>query len=155
MSDVRQQALIEAPPQVVWELITDVDRHPEWWPDMIDVECDGLEAGCEYRAVEQMPVLKAERRFLVEELDECSRFRINCLSTGTYVDFTLTEARGNTFVEGNVGMNPASLRYRVVDAITGRRYFTRWLQRSLGAMKEIAASRAGATSGTTRSSVRE
>jgi hypothetical protein len=30
MSEVRQQVLIEAPPEVVWELITDVNRHPEW-----------------------------------------------------------------------------------------------------------------------------
>jgi uncharacterized protein YndB with AHSA1/START domain len=30
MSEVRQQILIEASPRAVWELITDVDRHPEW-----------------------------------------------------------------------------------------------------------------------------
>jgi Polyketide cyclase / dehydrase and lipid transport len=151
MSEVRQEVLIEAPPEVVWGLITDVDRHQEWWPDMIDVECEGLEAGCDYRMVERMPAWNAERRLLVEELDDCSKFRIRCLNTGTFVDFTLTEARGNTFVEGSAGMNPASLRYRVVDAITGRRYFTRWLQRSLEAMKQIATTRAAAASRTTPS----
>jgi ribosome-associated toxin RatA of RatAB toxin-antitoxin module len=39
MSEVRQQVLIEASPEVVWELITDVNRHPEWWPDVEEVHC--------------------------------------------------------------------------------------------------------------------
>jgi uncharacterized protein YndB with AHSA1/START domain len=40
MSEVRQQVLIEAPPEVVWELITDLNRHPEWWPDVSDAFVD-------------------------------------------------------------------------------------------------------------------
>jgi Polyketide cyclase / dehydrase and lipid transport len=34
----RQQAFIEAPIEVVWELIADVDNHPDWWPKFIAVE---------------------------------------------------------------------------------------------------------------------
>jgi uncharacterized protein YndB with AHSA1/START domain len=35
LSQVRRQILIEAPPRAVWELITDLERHPEWWPDVV------------------------------------------------------------------------------------------------------------------------
>ena len=40
VSEVRQQGLIGAPPNVVWEVIVDVDRHPKWWPGAIEVECE-------------------------------------------------------------------------------------------------------------------
>jgi hypothetical protein len=43
VSDCRQQAWIEAPVEVVWDLIADVNRHLEWWPRVVDVQCDGLE----------------------------------------------------------------------------------------------------------------
>ena len=40
----RRQAFIEAPVPVVWELIADIENHPEWWPRVIDVECDAMPA---------------------------------------------------------------------------------------------------------------
>jgi uncharacterized protein YndB with AHSA1/START domain len=55
-SEVRQQILIEAPPRMVWELITDVDRHPEWWPDVKEVQCDDFHEGCTYREVIKVPL---------------------------------------------------------------------------------------------------
>ena len=51
MSLCRQQAFIDAPPEVVWNLLSDIDRHAEWWPGFVEVECDRLETGCEYRQV--------------------------------------------------------------------------------------------------------
>ncbi len=58
MSEARQQAFIDAPIGVVWELLEDVDRHPEWWPRVVEVECEGLETGCTYREVFRGPVGK-------------------------------------------------------------------------------------------------
>ena len=51
MSLCRQQAFIDAPPEVVWNLLSDIDRHAEWWRGFVEVECDRLETGCEYRQV--------------------------------------------------------------------------------------------------------
>jgi uncharacterized protein YndB with AHSA1/START domain len=141
MSEVHQQALIDAPVQVVWELIADVDRHEEWWPDAVEVECEGLEKGCTYRLVEKVPFSTAERRFLVAEMEDCQRYRINCLGTGTFVDLALTEARGGTFVDATAGMEPEKLRYRVFDTVAGKRYFTRWLEQSLEALRRLSAER--------------
>jgi hypothetical protein len=141
MSEVRQQALIEAPPEVVWELITDVNRHPEWWPDVVEVQCDEFHEGCTYRQVEKVPLGTAEREFVVSAADDCQRFRIDCLASGAFVDLGLTEAQGSTFIDAAAGMNPIGFRYKTFDAIAGARYFRQWLQRSLEAMERVAASR--------------
>jgi hypothetical protein len=141
MSEVRQQALIEAPPEVVWELIADVNRHPDWWPDIVEVDCEDFHQGCTYREVKKVPFGTDELNLLVEEADECQRFRINCLKTGSFLDIGLTAAQDGTFVDASAGMDPTGFQYRVFDAIAGRRYFSRWLERSLEAMKRVAASR--------------
>jgi hypothetical protein len=51
VSECRQQIIIEARPKIVWDLLRDVERHDEWWPGMVEVECEGLEAGSTYRQV--------------------------------------------------------------------------------------------------------
>jgi hypothetical protein len=51
MSSYRQQAQLDVPASAVWELVGNVERHPEWWPRVINVQCDGLEEGCSYRQV--------------------------------------------------------------------------------------------------------
>jgi hypothetical protein len=51
-------------------LLEDVDRHPQWWPRVVAVECDGLEAGCTYREVVQTPVGKDEMVLHVDRLDD-------------------------------------------------------------------------------------
>jgi uncharacterized protein YndB with AHSA1/START domain len=35
MSGWRRQAVIDAPIEVVWELVGDPNRHPEWFPRVI------------------------------------------------------------------------------------------------------------------------
>jgi uncharacterized protein YndB with AHSA1/START domain len=47
VSRCRQQTFIAAPREVVWRLIADVERHPDWWPDVIDVDVDQIAQGCE------------------------------------------------------------------------------------------------------------
>ena len=140
MSEVRQQVLIEAPPNVVWALITDVNRHPEWWPDVEEVHCEDFHEGCSYREVIKVPLGTAEREFVVNEATDCQRFRIDCVVSGAFVDLGLTEAQGGTFIDAVAGMNPIGVRYKAFDAIAGGNYFRKWLDRSLEAMKRAAAS---------------
>jgi uncharacterized protein YndB with AHSA1/START domain len=45
MSDSRQQVWIDAPLKVVWELIADINRHPQWWPRVVEVNCEELAVG--------------------------------------------------------------------------------------------------------------
>ena len=142
MSEVRQQVLIEASPEVVWGLITDVNRHPEWWPDVEEVHCEDFHEGCSYREVIKVPLGTAEREFVVNEATDCQRFRIDCVVSGAFVDVGLTEAQGGTFIDAAAGMNPIGVRYKAFDTIAGGSYFRKWLDRSLEAMKRAATSRA-------------
>jgi Polyketide cyclase / dehydrase and lipid transport len=140
MSLCRQQAFIDAPPKVVWNLLSDIDRHQEWWPGFVEVECDGLENGCEYRQVVTDPFGKdAAETFRVEQMEDCEELSIHCLDTGTFVRFVLTEAQGGTFVDGEAGMEPPSVKHRVWDVVAGRRWYRDWLAKSLDSLGRIAA----------------
>jgi uncharacterized protein YndB with AHSA1/START domain len=141
MSDCRRQAYIDAPVRVVWDLIADVDRHPEWWPRVVEIECEELGEGCTYRQVTRTPFGNDDMELRIDALNDCEEFRIRCVNTGTFVRFGLTEARGGTFVDGRMGMDPNGLAYRVFDATAGRIYFRRWLAASLDAMAEAAEKR--------------
>jgi uncharacterized protein YndB with AHSA1/START domain len=145
VSEARQQAYIEAPVEVVWDLLADVDRHPEWWPRVIAVECEGLEPGCTYRQVTQTPVGKDNMKLQVDSMEDCRNLLIRCVNTGTFVHWTLTEAQEGTFVDATFGMEPLKLKYRAFDLALGRRFFRSWLQESLDAMRRVAPERAGAT----------
>jgi uncharacterized protein YndB with AHSA1/START domain len=144
MSEARQQAYIDAPVELVWRLLEDVDRHPEWWPRVVEVECEGLEAGCTYREVVQTPLGKDEMQLRVDRLDDCKELLIRCVNTGTFVQFALTEAQDGTFVDARFGMEPWKLKYRVIDMAIGKRYFRNWLEQSLDAMQRACGDRANA-----------
>jgi Polyketide cyclase / dehydrase and lipid transport len=138
MSECRRQALIDAPIESVWALVRDVNRHPEWWPRVVDVECEGLEEGCSYRQVTESPFGYQELNVVVDRLEEMRELRIRCTDTGTFVDLALAAAGSGTFVEARFGMDPVSARMRVFDAVAGKRYFRRWLEQSLDAMQHAA-----------------
>ena len=142
MSDLRQQTWIEAPVEVVWDLVADVNRHPDWWPRVIEVECEGLEEGCTYREVVQNPFgQEEEMQMRVEGLEDCKELMIRCVNTPTFFHLLLTEAQDGTFVDGRFGMEPRHLQHRVFDLVAGKRYFRRWLEKSLDAMNRAAAER--------------
>jgi polyketide cyclase/dehydrase/lipid transport protein len=145
MSDCRQQVFIDAPPRIVWELISEVERHPEWWPDVVEVQCDeGVAEGCKYREVIKVPLGTGERNFLIEDFDDARRFHITCVDTGAFVDISLAEARGGCFVDALAGVDPKSLGFKVFDAVAGKRYWRRWLEQSLDAIRKISGERAAA-----------
>jgi hypothetical protein len=137
------QAHIDAPLETVWQLLGDPNRHPEWWPTMLEVECAALEEGCRYRGVMKGPFGQEEHELLLERLDGCREVSIQCEGTGVYTRFLLTEARGGVFVEAN------SIGMKVFAVLAGRRYLRGWLERSLDGLKS-AAERAPAAAGGSR-----
>jgi uncharacterized protein YndB with AHSA1/START domain len=150
MSMCRQQTFIEAPVSVVWELIADIENHPEWWPRVVEIECEGLDQGCTYRQVTQTPFGKDEMNLLIEDRDDPRRLHVRCLNTGTFVRFDLTGAQGGTFADGEMGMEPDGLTNRVFDAVAGRRYFGSWLAATMEALEVVARERAGGTADRSR-----
>jgi hypothetical protein len=109
---------------------------------VIDVKCEGLEEGCNYRQLTQTPFGAQELDVVVDRLDELREMRIRCLNTGTFVDLALTRARGGTFVDARFGMEPQSVPMRAFDVVAGKRYFRRWLEQSLSAMERVAREQA-------------
>ena len=138
LSAARRQAFIDAPVERVWELISDVNRHPEWWPKVIDVECEGVEQGCTYRAVMKAPIGTQEMTINVEELTECEHLTIRCIDTGTYVNMALTEAQGGTFLDAEAGMDPQNVVHRTFDTVAGKRYFRSWMAQTCEALQRVA-----------------
>jgi uncharacterized protein YndB with AHSA1/START domain len=134
----RQQVHIEAAPEAIWELVGDPNRHPDWWPDVIEVECADLRQGCRYRGVVKGPFRAEEHELLLERLDECREVSIQCVGTGVTTRFQLTDAQGGTFVEGYFAIEPNSIGQTVVAAVAGRRIMRSWLEQSLANLKRVA-----------------
>jgi len=143
VSDVARQRFIDAPPEVVWKLIADVDRHPEWWPRIVEVHCEGLEEGCTYREVVKAGPREQELEVRVDEMEDCENLVIRCINTGTFVHFSLTPARGGTFIDGRMGMDPKGAGNKVFDLLLGQRYFRNWLEQTVEALDAAACRRAG------------
>ena len=139
MSICRQQAVIEAPVERVWELIGDPNRHPEWWPRVLEVDCEDLSKGCHYRQVTKGPMGTQEDTVIVEELDECREVKIRCLETGTFVRWHLTDARGSTFIDAEFGCDPETLKIRAFDTLVGRRFFRGWMEQALRGLRTATA----------------
>ena len=133
MPESRQQAFIDAPLQLVWELASDPDRQTEWWPDTITFECvDGdFEQGCRVRNVQKMPwpMSDMETTLEVDRMIPRKELVIRCMDIGTYTRAVLTEGQGGTFVEMEAGNDPASMRSKLEMALVGRRLELAWKSR--------------------------
>jgi hypothetical protein len=141
MSVCRSQALINAAPAKVWELVGDPRRHPEWWPRVIEVKGERFDEGTNYAQVTRDPTGRVETFMRVERLEDLREIRMRCMKTGTYARWLLTEAQGDTFVDVEFGMDPLSFGNRLFDATLGKLYFRRWLDESLAALQEISEAR--------------
>jgi uncharacterized protein YndB with AHSA1/START domain len=139
VSAFRRQAHIDAPVRVIWELVSNPNRHPEWIPRVVEIECDEIGQGCTYRRVFKTPVGTDETTFEIEKLDDCHELVVRCLDSGTFNRFVVTEAAGGTFVDLEAGMDPRSPAYKVVDVLTGKRFYRRWTDQTLQALAAAAA----------------
>ena len=126
------------PRETLWELLGNVERHPEWWPRVVGVHCEGLEEGCSYRQVFKSPIGVVETDVSIERLEDCHELTLRCLDTGTYAHWLLAEAQGGTFLDVEFGLDPNTARTRVFDIVAGRRYFRRWLEESIDALRTAA-----------------
>jgi uncharacterized protein YndB with AHSA1/START domain len=141
MSVCRSQALINASPNRIWDLVGDPRRHPEWWPRVIEVRGEHFDEGSNYAQVTKSPTGRIETSMTVERLEDLRQIDMRCTTTGTYARWLLTEAQGDTFVEVEFGMDPTRVGDRVFDATFGKLYFRRWLSQSLAALEQAAEKR--------------
>ncbi len=135
MSSHQQQAFVEAPLHRVWDLVGDPRKHPEWWPRILEVDGARFDEGANYAQVTKTPFGKRATELRIDRLDDLREIEMTCQTTGTKAHWTLTEARGGTFVDVELGVIPTDVGGRVFDTLFGRRYFRRWAEESLVALK--------------------
>jgi hypothetical protein len=139
VSVCRNQALINAPPSRVWELVGDPQRHPQWWPRVIEVRGERFDEGSNYAQVTREPFGEIETIMEIERLDDLRQIHMRCTKTGTYAHWLLTEAQGNTFVEVEFGMDPIRVSDWIADKTFATLYFRRWLSQSLAGLEDAVA----------------
>jgi uncharacterized protein YndB with AHSA1/START domain len=142
----RHQALIDAPVEDVWAVVSDPRTHPEWWPDVVDVRVDTdeplVEGGSYVRSSKLVPFLDAvEAVWVAERLEDLKEARFRCTVSGTWARFTLTPAQGETYVELESGIDPTTLRWRLLNVMSGR-WVKDWIVKVLDALpQEVVARR--------------
>jgi hypothetical protein len=139
MAAWRQQALIDAPLEVVWSLVGDPRRFPEWAGNVVEVTgLAEVSTGAHFQQKSRMLGSSSETTFVIEELEDLHEIRLRCLSSGYYTHWLLTEAGEGTFADAEIGMEPTGARYRAMDTVVGKRYYRRLLDGALGGLREAA-----------------
>jgi uncharacterized protein YndB with AHSA1/START domain len=140
----REQALIEAPVERVWDLIGDPNRHPEWWPLVIEVEgLPRIEAGATYKQVSRVIGGTVETAFEIEELDEMREIKLTCTQYGTSARWLITEAQEATFVDLEMSFSSdraslgagQSIYWGMLRVPLARRYLRTWAEASLTGLR--------------------
>lgn len=117
-------------------MISDPSTHPDWWPDVLEVEVnEPLVEGGEYSQTSKHYVGEIESVWIAERMEDLKEAHFRCTLSGTYARFALTPTREGTFVEVETGIRPTNLRWRL-EGLIGRSYFKRWLTDVLDALPE-------------------
>jgi uncharacterized protein YndB with AHSA1/START domain len=143
MSEVHEQAVLDAPVTTVWELVGDPRRYPEWLPRVFEIQGERFEEGAQFIQVSRQPLMgREEAHFLIDRVDELREIRMHCTISGMFVHWQLTDAQGGTFVNAQFGMDPLRRRDRLIDFTVGRRFFRRWLSEAVDGLNQAAKLRA-------------
>jgi uncharacterized protein YndB with AHSA1/START domain len=140
MPSWRQQALIEAPVEKVWGAVGDPRKYPAWAGDVLEVT--GLAEvvpEAEFQQVSKMPFGKAETTFRIEALEDMREIKLRCDQSGFYSRWVLTEAQDSTFMDVEIGIEPAAPQYRVMFGVLGKRHLRRITEDSLDGLRKLLA----------------
>jgi hypothetical protein len=129
----RHQAFVPAPIPRVWELVGHPDRHPEWWPELVEIQGDRFGRGCSYCQVTQDERGLSEMTLIVEHVDEFRELAVRCAENGLYMRWLLSDAQGGTLVDAEFGVDPtkANAPPPDFDANAAKTELERWLRTSL------------------------
>jgi Polyketide cyclase / dehydrase and lipid transport len=140
MSSWKQQALVEAPVEDVWDLLADPARFPEWNQNTIDVTGvpTTIEKGSTYRETSRGSLgLKLTTEFKVEEMNELREIKMRCQTSGYYSHWLLTEARGSTFIDVEVGVEPHNLKSRLFGTTITKGFVRRAAEDTLDGLRRF------------------
>jgi uncharacterized protein YndB with AHSA1/START domain len=150
MASWKQQAMIEAPMDDVWAILADPSRGPDWDEDVLAVTGAPakIEKGSNFDVTSRGPLgMKGTTTFRVEELEDMHEIRMQCQRYGFYTHWVLTPARGGTFTELEVGIEPQrGIQSRAVAMMHTKGYLRRAVDQTLdGLRRAVARDHAGAS----------
>lgn len=140
MASWKQQALIEAPVEVVWSVLCDPSRFPDWNPDTIEVTGPPtrIEKGATFEQTSSTPLgMKTTTTYAVTELDELREVKLQCQVSGYYSHWWLTEARGSTFAEVEMGVEPPRLLAQAFKLPYNKRFLRRITDQALDNLRRF------------------
>ena len=139
MASWTEQALIGAPVEEVWELLSDPSRAPDWDEEVLEVTGPPvkIEKGSTFGMTARGPMgMKSSTTFKVEELEEMRELRMQCQRSGFYVHWVLTPARDDTFAELELGVKPiGGLASGATGVLHTKGYLRRTVHRTLDGLK--------------------
>jgi hypothetical protein len=135
----RHQKFVAAPVKSVWSLVGEPARHPEWWPDVVEVQGKQFGLGCSYCQVSHDGEHTSETTFVIARKEELRELLVRCDDTGLFMRWLLTDAQDGTFVDAEFGMDPARASDHEFDAEAAKHRLRQWLQTSLDGLAVAAA----------------
>ena len=129
----RHQAFVPASVPGVWALVGHPDRHPDWWPELVEVQGQSFGRDCSYCHVTRGEEGVSETTLIVETVTELQELTVRCAESGLYMRWLLSEAQGGTFVDAEFGIDQekATDPDPQFDPEAARRELRRWLHSSL------------------------
>jgi hypothetical protein len=140
VSSWKQQAVVDAPVQEVWDVLSDPTRFAEWNENTIEVTGvpTKIEKGSSYRETNKGALgLTLTTEFKVEEMDDLREIKMRCQTSGYYSHWLLTEARGNTFVDVEMGVEPHDLKSRLFGTTITKGFLRRAAEESLDGLRRF------------------
>jgi hypothetical protein len=134
----RHQAFVAAPARSVWELVGRPGRHPDWWPELVELQGRQFGHGCSYCEVSQTESGKPGTTFVVDRMEELKEITVRCAETGLYMRWLLTEAQDGTFVDAEFGVDPERALEPDLDFHASKEELRRWLHTSLDGLSDAA-----------------
>jgi uncharacterized protein YndB with AHSA1/START domain len=153
MASWRQEALIDAPVQEVWEILADPVRGPDWDQDVLAITGAPvkIEKGSTFELTGRGPLgLKATTTFTVEEFEEMHELKMQCAASGFYAHWLLTQARNGTFTQLELGHEPEyppnpRLKNRAVRALYTKSYLRRAVEKTLDGLRNAVRGKTAST----------
>ena len=131
--------MIEAPLGEVWELVGDPRRYPEWAEDFLEITGPPtVHLGDTYESVMRNGFDEEVRTSLeVETLEDMHTIQLRCPLSGWYARWVLTEAGGGTFVDVEIGADPATEEFARADEAVGKRWYRRMASGSIAGIRRL------------------
>jgi uncharacterized protein YndB with AHSA1/START domain len=150
MASWRQEALIEAPVEEVWEVLADPVRGPDWDQDVLAITGAPvkIEKGSSFELTGRGPLgLKATTTFKVEEFEEMHELKMKCQTSGFYAHWLLTKAQDSTFAQLELGHEQEfprerMLKERAVRALYTKSYLRRAVEQTLDGLRKVVRGKA-------------